>query len=218
MALHIPGFYIAAATTATAVLLLALMDDETPLPKEAVMGGVYAFSASLGMVVLSLLPYGQGQMTGLLFGSVLSISWMGIIQLGIFAAFGVLLALPTHANSYVGRLRFYTGLSLIIVPAIYAVGVLLVFAYLVMPALSVWRNGHNGPGWQALVLACVASIVGTFAAHFFDLPPSATVVLTLAFIATVTGTIIHYTTLDEPNINHVKKAVDEEDESELGFK
>jgi len=198
MALEIPGEYAAAATTAVAIIFMALMDEDTPLPKEAVMGGVYAFAASVGMVLLSLLPYGEGQLMGLLFGSVLGIDWEGIAKLAVFAALGLALALPEHANSFGGRMRFYTGLSLIIVPAIYAIGVLLVFAYLVMPALSVWRHGHNGPAWQALTLAVIASTAGTFIADHLDLPPSATVVLTLATIATITGTILHFTVKDEP--------------------
>ncbi|GAV20438.1 zinc/manganese transport system permease protein [Mariprofundus micogutta] len=211
MALEIPGVYAAAATTAIAVIIMALMDEETPLPKEAVMGGVYAFAASVGMVLLSLLPYGEGQLMGLLFGSVLGIGWDGIIELAIFAGMGLLLALPEHANSFAGRMRFYAGLSLIIVPAIYAIGVLLVFAYLVMPALSVWRRGHNGPAWQALTLAVIASTAGTFIADFLDLPPSATVVLTLATIAVITGTIIHFT--DRGN-NEPVTADDETDTAE----
>jgi len=195
MALEVPGVFAAAATTAIAVVFMALMDEETPLPKEAVMGGVYVFAASVGMVLLSLLPYGEGQLMGLLFGSVLGIGWQGIGELAVFSAIGLTLALPEHNNSFSGRLRFYAGLSLIIVPAIYAIGVLLVFAYLVMPALSVWRRGHNGPAWEALALAILASIAGTFIADFLDLPPSATVVLTLAGIAVITGTYIHFNNL-----------------------
>lgn len=209
MAMQIPGIYAAAATTSVAIILMALMDEDTPLPKEAVMGAVYAFAASVGMVLLSLLPYGEGQLMGLLFGSVLGIDWDGIIELAVFSGLGLMLALPDHSNTFSGRLRFYTGLSLIIVPAIYAIGVLLVFAYLVMPAISVWRRGHNGPAWQALTLAVIASTVGTFLADYLDLPPSATVVLTLAAIATVTGSILHFTVKEEPQAD-----IEEEDEEE----
>jgi len=191
MALHMPGILIAIITTAIAVALMALMDEDTVLPKEAVMGAVYAFAASLGMVLLSLLPYGEGQLMGLMFGSILAINWEGIGILVAFSALGLALALTPHSNTYHGRLRFAAGLSLIIVPAIHAIGVLLVFAYLVMPALAVWRHGHNGPVWQATALAALASIIGTLTAHLLDLPPSATVVLTLGLISVIIGTIIH---------------------------
>lgn len=214
MALQIPGIYAAAATTAIAILLMALMDEETPLPKEAVMGGVYAFAASVGMVLLSLLPYGEGQLMGLMFGSILGIDWEGIIKLAVFSGLGLMLAMPHHTNTYGGRVRFYTGLSLIIVPAIHAIGVLLVFAYLVMPALSVWRKGENGPAWQALGLAATASIAGTFIADFLDLPPSATVVLTLALIATITGTIIHFQHINDPEEVEEEIEDDEEEDEE----
>jgi len=220
MAIDVPGVFAAAATTAIAVIFMAMMDEETPLPKEAVMGCVYVFAASVGMVLLSLLPYGEGQLMGLLFGSVLGIDWQGIGELALFSGIGLALALPNHTNSFSGRLRFYTGLSLIIVPAIYAIGVLLVFAYLVMPALSVWRRGHNGPAWEALTLAAIASIVGTFVADMLDLPPSATVVLTLAVIAVITGTIIHYNNLgpEEPEAPDTenKEKIEQEPEEILG--
>jgi len=214
MALEIPGVFAAAATTAIAVLFMAFMDEETPLPKEAVMGGVYVFAASVGMVLLSLLPYGEGQLMGLLFGSVLGIGWQGIAELALFSAAGLALALPKHANSFSGRLRFYAGLSLIIVPAIYAIGVLLVFAYLVMPALSVWRRGHNGPAWEALTLAILASVAGTFIADFLDLPPSATVVLTLAGIAVITGTYIHFNNLGPEVIEENSEGDDSQNDDE----
>ena len=214
MALQIPGVYAAAATTSIALVLMALMDEDTPLPKEAVMGGVYAFAASVGMVLLSLLPYGEGQLMGLLFGSVLGIDWDGIIRLAVFSGLGLILALPEHSNTFTGRLRFYAGLSLIIVPAIYAIGVLLVFAYLVMPALAVWRRGHNGPTWQALTIAVIASTVGTFIADFLDLPPSATVVLTLAFIAVVSGLIIYF--IDRNGEEEDEEDDEEDDEEEAG--
>jgi len=198
MALQMPGMLIAIITTAIAVALMALMDEDTELPKEAVMGAAYAFSASIGMVLLSLLPYGEGQLMGLMFGSVLGINWEGIAILVVFSSVGLALALPPHNNTYAGRLRFSAGLSLIIVPAIHAIGVLLVFAYLVMPALSVWRNGHNGPAWQAIGLAALASLIGTLAAHFLDLPPSATVVLILGFISVIIGVVIHIMRRNRP--------------------
>jgi len=151
---------------------------------------------------------------GLLFGSVLGIDWQGIIELSVFAGLGLLLALPEHSNTFSGRLRFYAGLSLIIVPAIYAIGVLLVFAYLVMPALSVWRRGHNGPTWQALTLAVIASTAGTLLADFLDLPPSATVVLTLAFIAVVTGLIIYFIDRNRPEELEEDEEEDDDEENE----
>jgi len=211
MALHMPGILIAIITTTIAVALMALMDEDTILPKEAVMGAIYAFAASLGMVLLSLLPYGEGQLMGLMFGSILAINWEGIGILIAFSAIGLALALSPHSNTYHGRLRFSAGLSLIIVPAIHAIGVLLVFAYLVMPALAVWRHGHNGPIWQATALAALASLIGTLSAHFLDLPPSATVVLTLGLISCMIGILIHVKHQPESTKNNEENDAEDDD-------
>jgi len=215
MATQMPGLFTAGAVTAVAVLIMALMDEETPLPKEAVMGGVYAFAASAGIVLLSVLPHGEGQLMGLLFGSILGVDWYGVGKLAAFAAVGMALAWPVHANTYLGRLRFYTGLSIIIVPAIHALGVLLVFAYLVMPALSVWRKGHNGPEWQAMGLAIGAGVVGVLIADLFGLPPSATVVLTLTCVAIVIGVVIYFVD-NEDDTGNKKKGAASKQESEEG--
>jgi len=218
MATHLPGLFTAYALTTVAVLLMALMDEETPLPKEAVMGGVYAFAASAGIVLLSVLPHGEGQLMGLLFGSILGLDWVGVGKLAAFAAVGTALAWPIHTNTYGGRLRFYSGITIIIVPAIHALGVLLVFAYLVMPALSVWRNGRNGPEWQAVALAVGAGVVGVLIADIFGLPPSATVVLTLTCVAVLIGIVIYFTSSKKPQTVKKKIAPDDEGSEETSEK
>lgn len=192
MAIDISSTYTAAGMTAFTALMLATISEDSLLPKEAVMGAVYASASALGIVMLSVLPHGEGQLMELLFGSILGLDWEAIGVLGIFAIVGMALAFPEHSNTYLDRLRFYTGLSLIIVPAIHALGIMLVFSFLVMPAICVWRHGHNGPGWQAIALALGASLIGVVLSDFLNLPPSATVVLVLSLFSIVFGTIIHF--------------------------
>jgi len=173
------GLLWAGAVTALSLLVFAAMPDASKLPKEAVMGAVYAVAAAAGMVLLSSLPHAEGHMRDLMFGSLLGAGWSDLALLAVAGLLSMALLLLTGADTYLQRLLFYLALALTVVPAIHSVGIVLVFGMLLLPALAVWKEGENGPLWQAVVMALLASLSGTVAAEFADLPPSSTVVLAL---------------------------------------
>jgi zinc/manganese transport system permease protein len=183
MAVDGNGMLYAAVITAAVVVLLALLPEKSDLPKEAVMGALYALAASLGMMVLAMLPHAEGQMMELLFGSVLGVNETELIIMAVAGALALLLSKLRHGDHFFGRIIFYGALAIAVVPAIYAVGVILVFAMLVMPGLSVWRDGDNGPALHAVVIAAVASVCGLFFSNQFDYPPSSAVVVFMATLA-----------------------------------
>ncbi|MDQ6986874.1 MAG: metal ABC transporter permease, partial [Mariprofundaceae bacterium] len=79
----------------------------------------------------------------------------------------------------VQRVMFYLALALAVVPAIHAVGIVLVFGMLLLPALAAWQGDKNGPVWLTLLVAIAGAVLGVFAAEYLDLPPSSSVVLAL---------------------------------------
>jgi len=103
--------------------------------------------------------------------------------MAVAGALALLLSKQRHDNHFLGRIVFYGALAIAVVPAIYTVGVILVFALLVMPGLAVWRDGNNGPVLHAVVIAAVASVCGLFFSNQFDFPPSSAVVVFMAAIA-----------------------------------
>ncbi len=191
MALDGNGMLYAAAITAVAVVLLALLPEQSDLPKEAVMGALYALAASLGMMVLAVMPHAEGQMMELLFGSVLGVNELELTIVAVSGGVALLLStglsrwLSTGqvGDRFLGRVLFYGALAIAVVPAIYAVGVILVFAMLVIPGLAVWRNGDNGPVHYAITIAAVASVCGILFSDQFDFPPSSSVVVCMAGVA-----------------------------------
>jgi len=183
MALDSNGMLYAAAITAVAVVILALIPEKSDLPKEALMGALYALAASLGMMVLAMLPHAEGQMMELLFGSVLGVNESELMIMAVAGASALLLSRQRHGDHFVGRIIFYGALAVAVVPAIYAVGVILVFAMLVMPGLAVWRDGRNGSALQAVAISAIASVCGLLFSNYFDYPPSSAVVVFLAAIA-----------------------------------
>lgn len=183
MAMDANGMLFAAAVTAVTVLLIATLSEESDLPKEAVMGALYALAASLGMMILAMMPHAEGQMMELLFGSVLGVNEVELVIIATAGFAALLLAKQGRRDSYGGRVAFYGALAVAVVPAIYAVGVILVFAMLVMPGLAVWRDGENGSALQAVAISCLASLFGLLFSNYFDYPPSSAVVVFLAATA-----------------------------------
>jgi len=183
MALDGNGMLYAAVITAVVVVLIALLPEQSDLPKEAVMGALYALAASLGMMALAMLPHAEGQMMELLFGSVLGVNESELIIMAVAGALALFMSKQRCGDHFLGRIVFYGALAIAVVPAIYAVGVILVFAMLVMPGLAVWRGGNNGPALHAVAVAAVASVCGLFFSSYFDYPPSSAVVVCMATTA-----------------------------------
>jgi len=179
LATNSSGALWAGGITVLAILLFAALPYSSNLPKEAVMGAMYAVAAAAGMVILTQLPHSEGHMTELMFGSLLGASWF---DLGVLAGLGMLAVVTlTFAgdDSYKQRVLFYLALALAVVPAIHAVGIVLVFGMLLLPALASWKGGSNGSVWVTLAVAIAGSVIGVMAAEHLDLPPSSSVVLAL---------------------------------------
>jgi zinc/manganese transport system permease protein len=182
MATDSSGPLWAGAVTLLVILILAMIPERTSLPKEAIMGGAYAIASAAGMVLLARLPHGEGHMTVLMFGSLLGADGGDLLLLVICGALSLFAVRLAGEQSYGRRLLFYAGMALAVVPAIHAVGVILVFAMLLLPALAVWQNGNNGSLIHATILAFIGTITGILAANYLDLPPSSSVVLALAIV------------------------------------
>ncbi|MFQ5344921.1 MAG: metal ABC transporter permease, partial [Mariprofundus sp.] len=71
----------AGGITVLAVFCFAALPYASRLPKEAVMGAMYAVAAAAGMVILTQLPRAEGHMTDLMFGSLLGASWPDLVAL-----------------------------------------------------------------------------------------------------------------------------------------
>ena len=173
------GTLWAGGITMLAIFLFAALPYASKLPKEAVMGAMYAVAAAAGMVILTQLPHAEGHMTALMFGSLLGASWFDLLLLG---GLGVLAVITLHFagdDSYAQRVIFYLALALAVVPAIHAVGIVLVFGMLLLPALASWQGNQNGSVWLTFVVSITGALIGVIAAEYLDLPPSSSVVLAL---------------------------------------
>ena len=179
-----------------------------PVPQEAIIGIVYAVSAALTVLVVDRAPQGAERIKQLLVGSILTVTGGDVLSLaGLYAVVGLvhwLVRRPLLALSFGGgRERggrvlawdalFYASFALVVTSSVRVAGVLLVFAYLVVPAaiamLLVRGVGRRLTlGW---LVGAAVSAGGLVASYRWDLPTGAAIVsafgLALALTAGALG-------------------------------
>jgi zinc/manganese transport system permease protein len=149
------GMALALLFTAVGSLAFAsLRQFEDRVPQEALIGIAYAVSAALGMLLVELAndPHGAEKIQHLMVGNIVWVTWSEIaLAAGALAAVGVVHAVfgrrfltisfsPEQAAAE-GRLLpvwdlvFYLSFGVVLTAIVNIVGVLLVFSFLVIPAV-----------------------------------------------------------------------------------
>jgi len=166
------AYYYALAFTAVAAAVFALARrPELPpgphvVPQEALIGIVYAAAAALTILALDRVPQGGDQIKQLLVGGLLGVTGEDVVRVAtLYGAVALvhwlcrrpLLALSTggavtHARAW--DFFFYFTLGLVVTSSVRIAGVLLVFSYLIVPA--VWGPGSlprsragSWSGWRS---------------------------------------------------------------------
>ncbi|MEW6357722.1 MAG: iron chelate uptake ABC transporter family permease subunit [Planctomycetota bacterium] len=191
-----------------AVFSLSRFRDER-IPQEAIIGIVYAVSSATAVLVLDKAPHGHEAIHAMLVGSVLYVTPMQVVKtLLIYSAVGVLhfmlrkkflliSASPAEARRRGLYIRwwdfvFYITFGLVVTSSVAIAGVLLVFSYLVVPAVcAMLFVSRILPrlliGWA---VGFVVSVVGMYLSAQWDLPTGAAVVSTFGG-ALVVCTLVH---------------------------
>lgn len=179
------------------------------IPQEAVIGISYVVAAAAAVLLLSRAAEGDEQIKQMLVGNILLVTPAEVWKaFGLFVAVGVLhfvlrknflLVSYDRDAAYEKGLRvrwwdflFYAAFGLVVTSFVRIAGVLLVFSYLIVPAVC----GINLAGTlrKRLLLGWLISLVGGVAGLFFsfywDLPSGAAIVCTfgaLLILVTIAG-------------------------------
>jgi zinc/manganese transport system permease protein len=183
------------ATLIGALVLALTRTRERHVSQEAVIGVVYAVSAAATVLLMANAPHGAEHLRSMLVGNIITVSGSEVARVALlYGAIGVLhwfcrrpffliSSDPERAFRDGWKVRlwdfvFYASFGLVVTSSVRIAGVLLVFAYLIVPALAGTALGASigsrlliGWGFGTLV-----SVVGIAASATFDLPTGATVV------------------------------------------
>jgi zinc/manganese transport system permease protein len=178
------GFEPQGAAVQVAALIAALVgalvlnwtDKRWPQVQEAVIGVTFIVAANAAILLLASNPHGAEHLKDLLVGQIL---WVDLARLGVIAVVYVLvLAVWFGLRERVGRVGFYVLFAFVVTASVQLVGVYLVFATLIVPALAT-RWMARGRLAACYALGALGYAAGLAFSLVSDLPPGPLIVCTM---------------------------------------
>lgn len=181
---------VAYGTAVCGAILLYACERRWPEVQEAVIGTAFIVAACTGILLLAGNPQAGEHLRELLVGQILWVDYASLLPVAVIYATVLLLwhLLPGSQ----GHLFFYLLFAITVTASVQLVGVYLVFASLIIPALAV-RSRTSNPGWLAFALGAAGYAAGLLLSALLDLPSGAVIVLSLSvlgvlFASTAIGT------------------------------
>lgn len=177
-------------------LVVTYLLEHTHLWTDALLNIIYSASLALAILLLSLANRYRGGLNNLLFGDILAVQWQDLILsgllCGIVCLFVVLtlrvqllitvnetLAMARGVAVRLQRLLFITLLALVVAVSIKTVGVLLISAFVVIPACSarLWTQRFSHYVLLAGGVGIGSAVAGILVSAAFNLPSGPSIVL-----------------------------------------
>jgi len=191
-------FGIALAFTLAGAGIFSVTGKRTSqIPQEAVIGIAYVVAAAAAVLLLSRAAEGDEEIKNMLVGNILLVTPREVWErFALFAAVGIfhfvfrrsfLLVSFDREGAYQKGLRvrywdflFYAVFGLVVTSFVRIAGVLLVFSYLIVPAvcgINLAQRTVNRLliGW---FIALLGGVAGLFLSYWWDLPSGAAIVCT----------------------------------------
>jgi len=174
---------IAAVSAALlAALILHWTDKRWPEVQEALIGVSFVLAATAGILVLSGNPHGGEHLKELLVGQILWVNYGQLFSAALIsiAVLGAWFLMRDRISGF----GFYAVFAFAVTASVQLVGIYLVFASLIVPALATRRINRRSIriacGYGVGILGCLAGLVVSVMA---DLPAGAVIVWCLAVVA-----------------------------------
>jgi zinc/manganese transport system permease protein len=170
-------------------LLIYWLEQHHKESLEAIIGIIFVLAASGGLILASYAPHSNELLHDLLVGQIL---WVNSQQLLWIAALYIPLLVLWFSNKTKHPVFFYLVFSLAVTASVQLVGIYLVFASLILPALAC---RHINPKNIRLIFAYgigfLGYILGVIASLLFDLPTGAIIVWTLLIVSLLFQVILN---------------------------
>ena len=156
-----------------------------PQSQEALIGVLFVLAATGSILLLAENPHGAQHMKDLLVGQILWSTWQSLIPVALLYA--VLLTVWFKWHEQIGQKGFYIIFAFMVTASVQLVGVYLVFASLIIPALATRKMRGTQRLFAGYFLGAAAFVTGIGMSALFDLPTGAVTVWTMAMLAVAIG-------------------------------
>lgn len=194
------SYFFALGFTFLGAVFFAYFKDDR-LPQEAIIGVSFAVSSALGILIADRLPHGSEHIKYILSGDILWVSWPQIIKtaviyslLGLFhyalrEKFLLVSTQPKEAERrglkiWFWDLLFYLSFGLVITSSVQMAGILLVFAFLIVPGLCsiLFFNSLKGRLFLGWAIGLIFSMAAIALSYLYDLPTGPTIVTAFGIV------------------------------------
>lgn len=186
--------FAALAAAVSGALFLTWTENRWPKYQEAIIGTVFVLAATLEIILLAGNPHGGEYLKDMLVGQIL---WVGQSQLilvailtavicGVWFGFG---------ERRIGRMGFYALFGLAVTASVQLVGVYLVFACLIIPALAT-RAARRYKLLKAYAVGAIGFAAGIAVSVLTDWPTGAVIVWAMATTGIVFSSVEKENTTD----------------------
>lgn len=183
---HLWAVQVSAVTAALlASAGLSWTEKRWPESQEPLIGILFVLAATGSILLLAGNPHGAQHMKDLLVGQILWSTWSSLVPMALL--YTVLLAVWFKWHKHIEHKGFYVIFAFAVTASVQFVGVYLVFASLIIPALATRRLHGRRRLLAGYFLGGLAYIAGIMFSALFDLPTGAVIVWTMAILSVVAG-------------------------------
>ena len=185
------GWEVQLAALSSALIgawILSLMEKFGGTIHEALIGVTFILSATASILLLANNPQGGEHLKEILVGQILWVTWDQLIPISLMTI--VILTAWFQFRHYFSRLGFYLLFAMAVTSSVQLVGVYLVFASLIIPALA----SNNYKLKPALIIGYSVGIsgygLGLIFSSIIDLPSGAVIVWSITIITLIIQTTV----------------------------
>ncbi len=185
------GFEVQIAAVSAALIVafgLHWTEKRWPTIQEPLIGILFILAATGGILLLAGNPHGSEHLKELLVGQILWQTWASLLPLALLSA--VVLILWSVVHRRFGALTFYVAFAIVVTASVQIVGIYLVFASLIIPALATTGIRRGNRLLAGYLIGAVSYFVGIVLSFLFDFPTGAVIVWSMALFALLVGSVI----------------------------
>ena len=170
------------------VLERGIVFIDLAIAQVAGLGVVFVVAASAEIILLSYNPHGAEHLKDLLVGQIL---WVEPAQLiPVLVLYAVVVAALIFLDIRRRRVTFYALFAVTITASVQLVGVFLVFASLIVPALAAHAAPRRLRLTTGYAVGFTGYVLGLLASALYDFPTGAAIVCVLAIVGAATPVVL----------------------------
>lgn len=179
---------VALLSAMTGAAILSIAEKLAGAYQEAIIGCVFVLAATGSLLLLSSNPQGGEHLQQVLVGQILWVEWTQLI-LPLMSSV-LILALWFFKPSLIHSKLFYVLFAIAITNSVQLVGVYLVFASLILPALTTRQLKSRIAIPLSFFIGALGYLLGLVVSSLSDLPSGAVIVWVMACVAFLASLII----------------------------